>query len=57
MFSGEDVKESFSSSGYIPSDYSDPSEGFQQLVEQTNTYRGIADQGQEETAVLGLQAP
>ena len=46
MFSGNDVEESSSSLGYSPSDYSVPSEGFQELVEQTNTYRGITDQGQ-----------
>ena len=54
MFSGDDVEGSSSYSGYSPSDYSDPLEGFQELVEKTNTYRGITDQGQEETTVLGL---
>ena len=57
MFSGDDVEESSSSLGYSPSDYSVPSEDFQELVEQTNTYRGITDQGHEETTVFGLQAP
>ena len=56
MFSGDDVEESSSSLGYTPSDYSDPSEGFLELVEQTNTYRRIADHGWEETTVLDLQA-
>ena len=57
MFSGDDVEESSLSSGYSPSDYSDPFKGFQELVGQTNTYSGIADKGQKKIVVLTLLAP